>query len=343
MFTWQTFSTQDYGHHKHAFLLVFLAVCCVLAFLGCIALGPVRVPIDRLFAILFGTETSGSLYHIVWQVRLPRALAALLLGMALSSSGAVLQATMHNPLAAPSLLGVNAGAGLATMLVLSFWPKQVLWLAPASFLGALCALMLILLISSFTGGARTTLILAGIAVSALLGAGIDALRLLFPDAMFGATSFMIGGFAGITWSSFNFAYGYILVALLCALLCAPLLNVLALGDEVAQTLGVHVRRWRLLLMLLAAVLAGGSVCLGGLIGFVGLIVPHTARQMLGTDQRWLIPGTMLLGGTLVLACDLASRLLFAPYELPAGILLAFLGGPFFIVLLYRNHRANLQS
>ena len=339
MFTWPTFSTQDSGLRRQAILVALLGACCCLAFLGCVALGPVRIPLDRLWAILVGTETSGALYHILWQVRLPRALAALLLGMALSSSGAVLQATMHNPLAAPSLLGVNAGAGLATMLLLSFWPERVLYLAPASFGGALVALLLIMLISRFTGGSTTTLILAGVAVSALLGAGIDALRLLYPDAMFGATSFMIGGFAGTTWSSLQFASGYVLVALLCTLLCGSLLNVLELGDDVAQTLGVNVRLCRPLLMVLAAVLAGGSVCLGGLIGFVGLIVPHMARQLLGSDNRWLLPGTMLLGGTLVLGCDLAARLLFAPYELPAGILLATLGGPFFIYLLYRNHRA----
>lgn len=309
-----------------------------LLFILSISFGPVDIPLSRIWMILTAQERSGALVQILNQVRLPRSLAAMGVGMALAASGTVLQAVMQNPLAAPSLIGVNSGAALTAMLLLAYFPGRPDLLTPATFLGALFALGLIILITRYAPGGRSTLILAGIAVSALLGAGIDTLRLLHPEAMLGATGFMIGGIAGVTWSTLRFALPWILGGLLAALLVGPLLNVISLGDEVALSLGVPVTPVRTLLLALAAILAGSSVAIAGLLGFVGLIVPHGARLLLGSDHRWLIPGAMLLGGSFVLGCDLVARLIFAPYELPVGILLSFIGGPFFIYLLI--HQAS---
>jgi len=322
---------------KASLFLTGMTGLLFLAFLLSIATGPVAIPPERIWHILRGQEKTGALVQILWQVRLPRSIAALCVGMALAASGTILQAVLQNPLAAPSLIGVNAGAGLAVMLLITYLPGHLGLLAPVAFCGALTALGLIILITSrIPQRGRSTLILAGIAVSALLGAAIDTLRLLHPEAMLGATGFMIGGVAGVTWSTLRFALPWLLLGFVVAPLTGSLLNVISLGDEVALSLGVPVSTARFLLLSLAAILAGGSVAIAGLLGFVGLIVPQVARMFLGYDQRWLLPGAMLTGGCFVLSCDLAARLIFAPYELPVGILLSFLGGPFFIYLLLRR-------
>ena len=316
--------------------LLFGVFLLLIAFVASISFGPVAVSIKHLWQIVSGQENSGNIFLIVSQVRLPRSVAALIVGMALAASGVILQAVMQNPLAAPSLIGVNAGAGLAIMLLLSFVPGRIALLPPATFAGALLALSLIILISSRTPKGKASIILAGVAVSAILGASTDALRLLHPEAMVGATSFMIGGLSAVSWSSIRFALPWLAVALPLALLTGPLLNVISLGDEVAASLGVRIHLARLFLLTLAAVLAGGSVCIVGLLGFVGLIVPHAMRLLLGNDQRFLLPAAMLYGGSLVLLCDLISRMLFAPYEIPVGILLSLIGGPFFIFMLLKS-------
>ncbi|MCL2497951.1 MAG: iron ABC transporter permease [Symbiobacteriaceae bacterium] len=324
------------GKRGVAYLLLICSL--VLAFALSISLGAVKIPLPRLWQILSGRESSGYLALIIWQVRLPRTLAAMAVGMALAASGATLQGVLQNPLAAPSTIGVNAGAAFAAMVVFAYFPNRILLVVPAAFAGALVALLLIFFIQSSSGGGQVSLILGGVAISALLGAGSDTIRLLRPEAMVGASNFMIGGLSGITWSSLNFALPYLAGGILLALLAAPLLNVISLGDDVARSLGVPLRSARWLLLALAAILAGSSVAIAGLLGFVGLIVPHAARLLFGYDHRFLLPGVVILGGTLVLLGDLAARLIFAPYELPVGILLAFGGGPFFIYLLIRQQR-----
>ncbi|MDR2899610.1 MAG: iron ABC transporter permease [Clostridiales bacterium] len=323
---------------KNLLVLLILGGLLVLCFILNISFGPVNIPPSELWQILMGDDSKGHMTLIVWQVRLPRSIAALFVGMALAAAGTILQAVMQNPLAAPSLIGVNSGAGLMAMFVLAFLPGHMGLVVPATFIGALFALFLTFLIAGGGRFERTTLVLGGVAVSAILGAGVDTIRLLRPEAMIGATTFMIGGFAGTVWSSLGFALPWLVTALLLSLCSGPLLNVLSLGDEIALSLGVPVRISRLMLLTLAAVLAGSSVAIAGLLSFVGLIVPHAARFLTGNDQRWLMPVAMLFGGSFVLACDLAARMLFSPYELPVGILLSFLGGPFFIFLLLRNRR-----
>ena len=316
--------------------ICFVAVLVLLCFALNLSFGPVQIPLPRIWAVLKGSEKGGAMAQIVWQLRLPRALAAMFVGMGLAAAGTILQAVMQNPLAAPSLIGVNSGAGLAAMIIFAYQPQRLYLLVPTAFLGAMLALTLILVIAFSSRGGRMGLILAGIAISALLGAGVDTLRLLHPEALLGATSFMIGGFVATAWSSLRFALPWLGAALTLSLLIGPVLNVLSLGDDVARSLGVPIGSVRHALLALAAILAGSSVAIAGLLSFVGLIVPHAARLIWVDDQLWLLPGAILLGGSFVLACDLIARLLFAPYELPVGILLSFIGGPFFIYVLVKN-------
>ena len=319
-------------------LLPALCALLLLLALASVCLGSVRVPLRDVLSALWGGEVPPRSYNIIRHVRLPRVLAALLVGAALSVSGAVLQAVLMNPLAGPNIIGVNAGSGFFVLGAAVLLPGRWDIIPLAAFAGALLACGIIYGLAVTTGASRITIVLAGVAVSGFFGAGSDAITTLVPDAWTGASTFLVGGFAGVTMENVRFALWYIAAGLALALLLSHDMNILALGEETAQSLGLSVKLCRLLFILTAAVLAGGAVSIGGLLGFAGLIVPHAARFLAGEDNRVLIPASAVLGASFVVGCDLLSRLLFAPYELPVGILLNFLGGPFFLWLLLRERR-----
>ena len=234
---------------------------------------------------------------------------------------------------------VAVATGVLTLVLLlcgEIVPKTWAMLSSEKIALAYCGIIYGLAVT--TGASRITIVLAGVAVSGFFGAGSDAITTLVPDAWTGASTFLVGGFSGVTFQNIRFSLWYIAGGLVLALLLCHDMNILALGEETAQSLGLSVRLCRLLFIVTAAVLAGGAVSSGGLMGFVGLIVPHAARFLVGEDNRRLIPASALLGASFVLGCDLLARVLFAPYELPVGILLNFLGGPFFLWLLLRQRR-----
>lgn len=320
-------------------ILLPLALALFLAsILLSLAIGSASMSPGEFFRALFYFDEENTLSNILLHVRFPRVFAAAITGMALSVSGSLLQTTLHNPLAAPNIIGVNAGAGVGVLITLAFLPTLAMFMPVAAFLGALFATVLVYLIASRAGAARLTLVLAGVAVSSFLSAISDTIITLFPSTQASRISFLIGGFSGISMAQVLAALPVIALGLLSAWILSFDLNTLALGDEIAGSLGVRVRLIRSLALLTAALLAGGAVALAGLLGFVGLIVPHIARRMIGEDLRVLIPLCILLGGSLTLICDLLSRVLFAPFEIPVGIVLSFIGAPFFIYLLLREKR-----
>ena len=276
--------------------------------------------------------------RILRYIRLPRMLAAMLAGAALSASGVLIQGVLGNPLAGPNVIGVNAGAGFFTLLCACLLPSAAQLLPAAAFLGALLAALIILLLADRMGASRITVVLAGVAISSIFSAGSDLITTLDPDATLGMSAFLIGGFSDVSAARLRTAAAYILPALVFALLLAGDLDVLALGDEVAASLGLRVRRTRVLLLAVASVLAGAAVSFAGLLGFVGLIVPHAVRRVTGGEHRQLLPLAMLGGALFTLLCDTAARTLFAPYEVPVGILLSLVGGPFFLFLLLRSRK-----
>lgn len=279
--------------------------------------------------------------RILRHVRLPRTAAGLLAGAALAVAGALLQTVLNNAMASPNVIGVNAGAGFFVLLAALWLPAAPGVQPAAAFAGALCAALLIYGLAAGMGLSRTTLVLAGVTVSSILTAGVDAVCLLDPDLAVSANAFRLGGFSGVTLAAVGRAAPYLLAGLLLALLLAPDLNVLRLGEESAAALGLAVGRTRFLTILAAALLAGAAVSFAGLLGFVGLLVPHIVRRFLGGDLRWLLPGCALLGGAFVLGCDVLARMLFAPFELPVGIVMSLLGGPFFLHLLLRSRRRHV--
>lgn len=285
-----------------------------------------------------GIDSAAS--RIVIHIRLPRTLGAIAAGAALAAAGVLIQGALINPLAGPNVIGVNAGAGLTTLLLCAFFPGAAALLPLAAFAGALGAAMFILALAQRTGASRVTLVLAGVAVSSVLSALSDLVTTLEPEATLGMSGFLIGGLSGTTNARLGTAAVYIAPALIAALLLTRHLDVLQLGDEVAQSLGLRVRRARVGVLALASVLAGAAVSFAGLLGFVGLVVPHLMRRLAGGEHRALMPLSILGGALLVVTCDLIARTAFAPYEIPVGILLSLVGGPFFLALILRNRRGG---
>lgn len=314
-------------------ILAVMLLLLALSLLANLCLGASGLgPVEMLRAAL-GPERESAAARIFWYVRLPRALAAILAGAALSVAGSLLQAVLRNPLAAPSVIGINSGAGLCALICLAFFPSLAALVPAAAFLGACLAAFAVYLLARLTGASRSTVVLAGIAVNTILGACMDAIVTLVPDAVASRSAFSIGGFANTSMRQLRFAAPLCALGLLLALLFRRELELMTLGDDVAQSLGLRVERFRALFLITAAMLAGAAVSFAGLLGFVGLVSPHMTRLLCRDDARLCLPITALFGAVLCLICDLIARVAFAPYELPVGIVLSFLGAPFFLYLL----------
>ena len=316
-------------------LLLLLALCCCAA-LCSLLFGAAGLTPARVLQALAAGPGGGTDAAIVWYARIPRTAATVLCGSALAVSGCVIQAVLGNPLASPGIIGVNAGAGLAVTVLCAAGVFSGWAIAAGSFLGALTAALLVTLTARRVGASRSTVILGGVAVNSFLSAMSEGVTSLVPDAAALSVDFRIGGFGSLSVGRVGPAAVLILGALLVVLTLHNELDLLTLGEETAQGLGLSVRRIRSGLLICAAVLAGASVSMAGLLGFVGLIVPHTARILVGNRSKQLLPAAALLGAALVTGCDLLGRMIAAPYELSAGIFMALIGGPFFLGLLRRK-------
>lgn len=315
--------------------LSVLAAAALLGLAFSIGYGAVSISASDIWLYLFHGY-DGPLREIVWNIRLPRTLVGALVGANLALSGALLQGVMRNPLADPHLIGVSSGAGLFGIAILILFPSMWSMLTPVAFVGASGAAALIYLLAWRDGVQPVRLILAGVAVSAFLGAGISALLIFYSDRVDGALVFMVGGLTAKSWPELETMLPYSAVGIGLALLGSTYLNVLSLGDTNARGLGLPVEAIRLILTAIATLLAASAVSVAGLLGFVGLIVPHAARLLIGSDYRLLVPASALLGAAVVTICDTLARLLFAPIEFPVGIMMGALGAPFFLYLLRRQ-------
>ena len=312
------------------------AVCfCLAAAVLSLLLGAVPLSPAQLWQAVLGGPSSTAGY-IFWYARLPRTLACLLSGAALAVSGAVIQAVLHNKLASPGIIGVNAGAGLAVTACCALGLLSGWTISLSAFGGAMISVLLVVFTAEKAGASRTTVILGGVAVNSFLNALSEALTTLIPDAGVLSGDFRVGGFSSVVPVRLLPAGILICVALLVTLTLHNELDVLSLGEETAHSLGMDVKKVRTLLLILSAMLAGASVSFAGLLGFVGLIVPHAIRRLSGSESRVLLPLCAISGAGFVTACDLAARMLFMPYELPVGILMSVLGGPFFLGLLLKR-------
>ncbi len=320
--------------------LALLLIIAVFVFGVSMTIGAAHLPLREVIAALGGAsdETTRA---IVLHLRLPRAVLALLVGGALGLAGAVFQALLRNPLAEPWVLGVSGGAavGAVTAVVLG-WSLRAPWSVPlAAFAGALLAILLVLRIATHAARGLDTrvLILAGLVVAAFFNAVIQLLLTFASGETFRSAVFwMMGSLAAANWTSVVVLTVYMLPAMAALLLMARPLNLLAVGEETALFLGTRIERVKLASYLIASLLVAATVAVSGIIGFVGLIVPHAIRLMWGSDHQLLLPASVLLGGGFLLAADTAARTVAAPAELPLGVITALVGVPLFVLLLTRR-------
>lgn len=306
-------------------------ILLVISFLASLMLGPVTVPLGDL-----------SSSPIVTEIRAPRIIIAALVGSALAVSGAIMQTVFHNPLADPGIVGVSSGAAVAAVLTIvtgaNFFGQ---WTVPFSaFVGALITVAVVYLIASSRamdgrGADPATLVLVGMAITAFLGAVISAATANAPqDSELRSVAFWLNGdLVSRTWDHVGVSFIPIILGLILAIGASRDLNLMLLGESTAQTSGLNVGRARVLLLALAALLTATAVAVSGTITFVGLVVPHLIRIVLGADHRALLPTAALLGATFVIIADTVARLLFSPIVLQTGVVVAFIGSPIFLYLL----------
>ncbi|KAB2587035.1 ABC transporter permease [Rhodococcus erythropolis] len=327
-----------------------LATAVVLATVSTVAVwsGAASLSFADVFAVLYahagGPPVDPLLDRIVWGLRVPRILIAALAGAGLSLAGAVLQALVRNPIADPYILGVGSGASFGAVLIMTtgIGTGLSIGVPVAAFLGAMVSLIAVLVLGRREGMlVPLRMVLAGVAIGYLLSAATSFVQLRAdPSQLSGVLFWLLGSVSGAGWSDLGVPAAVITVCAAVLLTQSRQLNALAMGDESAQSVGVDVRRTRLLLLVIASLLTAVVVSVAGGIGFVGLLVPHAVRLLVGSDHRKLLPATALVGATFLVIVDLASRMLDAPNELPLGIITAGLGAPFFLWLLRREGGAQ---
>ncbi|NLZ37482.1 MAG: iron ABC transporter permease [Clostridiales bacterium] len=307
----------------------------ISAALGIISGSTPLLPGEIAAAFRDGFDSSAGT-RIFAYVRLPRTAASLVCGAALAVSGAVIQGVLANRLASPSIIGVNAGAALAVTLCAALGIYGGWQLSLFSFIGAFAAVMLVSFGAKKWGASRGTVILIGVAMNSFLGAVTNTIVTFIPEVGVMSNSFKIGEFSGVTHQKLVPAVIVISVTIVFLLTLHNELDVLTLGEESARSLGMNTAFMRMLFLLFAALLAGSAVSLAGLLSFVGLLVPHAVRRVAGSKSSGLIGLCALYGAGFVCICDTAARTVFSPYEIPVGIIMAFLGAPFFVFILIKG-------
>jgi iron complex transport system permease protein len=317
-------------------LIPAAAIALAAAVMIGIAVGPVSLDLATVWRSLLG-RGEGTSNLIVRDIRLPRVLVGAMVGANLAVAGAILQGVTRNPLADPHVVGISAGAGVVAIAIIVFAPGAPIGvIAPVSFVGGMASGLFAYLMAWRGGVSPVRLALAGVAMTAMLTAVIAAILVHSSFGGPAALAWLVGGLQGREWQHFRMIIPYSAVGLALSLVVARQVNIINLGDEIAAGLGQHVERTRLALVGLAALLASSAVSVAGMVGFVGLVVPHLARLTIGNDYRFLIPAAALYGATLLVLADTVARTVFDPRELPVGVLTAVLGGPVFIYLIRRR-------
>lgn len=309
----------------HIVSLLLLAVAIVVS----LCVGAANYSLPELFENL----------NILFFIRVPRVIAAVFAGAGLAGGGVIVQTLLGNSLAGPNIIGINSGAGFMVLVASLLFPLFPQMQPAAAFIGALFSVLLVYAIARKANASKMTILLTGVILNSLFNAMSEVLCTFFPDINIGYTGFRVGGLSAVQPSVLYPAIGLIVLAIVIVLFKANTLELLSLGDETAFTLGVPVKKYRLLFLICAAGMTGAAVSFAGLIGFLGLIVPHAARLVVGEEIRKLFPLSVIWGALLMLVCDTVARTAFAPFELSVGIVLSIIGAPVFIrILLKRKAR-----
>lgn len=327
-------------------LISLLAILLVLTVVISLSIGATAIQVS---AILNGA-LSESQQAVLLAIRLPRVLLAAVVGASLAVSGAAMQGLFRNPLADPGLIGISSGAALAVavMIVIVGPVSGVLGLygiSVAAFVGGSVTALLIFKFAHFTGTFSVTyMLLAGIAINALAGAGTGLLTYLSNDEQLRTLTFWtMGSLGGALWPAVIVVATVVIPSTIVLVKYAKQLNILLLGEQEAHYLGVNIKRLKIVVIMTTALSVGAAVAVSGIIGFVGLVVPHLIRLTIGPDHRLLIPASAFLGATLLVVADTASRTVVSPAEMPVGIITSLIGGPFFLWLLLKQNTLRLKA
>lgn len=319
-------------------LIVSITFILVIIFaIIAIGLGSVTVPIKEIIQTIFQTGSTDVNETIIFNIRLPRVLLALIIGANIAISGAILQAVTGNPLADPGLTGVTSGAAVAVLMIMLAFPEYSSFIPIAAFGGGILAATVVYSLAwKRRGLSPVSIILAGVAVNALCGGVVGYLSIMYSDRLPSAVQWMNGSLAAKGNSVLWMVLPYAVVGWIASIFAIRKMNIIKLGEQVATNLGENVNKIRIILSILAVFLAAISVAAIGMIGFVGLIVPHMARFLVGSNYKFLLPMSMALGALVLLIADTGGRTIFAPLEIPAGIVMAVIGGPYFLYLMRRS-------
>lgn len=320
--------------NKRRYAFLVLIIVFFAAIFISIRIGSVDVSYGDIFRAI--TTESGGIAGIIRNIRLPRVLMAVMIGANLAVSGVLLQGVMNNPMADPGITGISAGASVVVMIVMLYIPKAISSMPLFGFLGGMAACVLIYSLAWKQGLSPMRIVLAGVAVNSMLGGISGMLQILNSEDLTGVLNWLNGELGKKSWEQVTYIAIYSAVGLSMAFLLHRCLDVLALGDKNTKSLGYNPDVLRIIISAVAVLLAAVSTAYVGIIGFIGLVVPHISRMLVGSEHKMLIPFSALLGSSMLLLADTVGRTIISPYEVPVGIITTVFGGPFFLYLLRKD-------
>lgn len=320
-------------------ICMILATVFVLCFTILISLriGSIDISFKELIEGMLLNKQSNN-FLIIRDLRMPRVLSAVLIGGNLAVAGALLQTTMKNPLADPGIIGISSGASLGAIAVMVIFTDLIKYKIIIAFIGGIIAACLVYLIGEDKGFSPVRIILAGVCVNSILNALSSMVTVFNSAGVSSIQTWLLGSLVNVTWNDFKILALYTIVGIILCLLVIKSCDLMGLGDKTAQSLGLNVNRVRVMITFVAVFLTSISTGVGGVISFVGLVIPHICRFLIGSSHKFLIPFSYFMGGFLLLVADTVSRNIFRPYEIPVGLTMCLVGGPFFIYILRRSKR-----
>lgn len=318
------------------YLIIALGALVLALFLVVFStVGSVNLRLDEILSALINNDNK-MVTTIVYKMRLPRNVLAVIVGANLAVAGILLQSVMKNPLADPGITGVSTGASVAAIIILLLLPQYTGILPLVAFVGAALACILVFVMAYKNGVKPGRIVLAGVAVNTILGGVISFLSVMYSDRIQSAMLWLNGSLATKTWVHVEMLFAYSIIGLIISLFLIRSANILQLGDDAATNLGINVNYTRIIICTVAVFLAGISTAVVGIISFVGLIVPHIARMIMGSDHKYTIPFSIVLGGMVLLVADTLGRTIGGAIEIPVGVIMSIFGGPFFLYLLRKR-------
>ena len=321
---------------KICMILTTVFVLCFTILIS-LRISSIDISFKELIDGMFLSKQSNN-FLIIRDLRMPRVLSAVLIGGNLAVAGALLQTTMKNPLADPGIIGISSGASLGAIAVMVIFTDLIKYKIIIAFIGGIIAACLVYLIGEDKGFSPVRIILAGVCVNSILNALSSMVTVFNSAGVSSIQTWLLGSLVNVTWNDFKILALYTIVGIALCLLVIKSCDLMGLGDKTAQSLGLNVNRVRVMITFVAVFLTSISTGVGGVISFVGLVIPHICRFLIGSSHKFLIPFSYFMGGFLLLVADTVSRNIFRPYEIPVGLTMCLVGGPFFIYILRRSKR-----